>query len=71
MVHPVRKQPSAIVLDIEGTVAPIDFVTQTLFPYAKAHVQEYLESTFDSAETQSAIHALRLQARAVRSLCES
>lgn len=29
-------------LDIEGTVAPISFVTETLFPYARKHFEEFL-----------------------------
>jgi enolase-phosphatase E1 len=33
----------AIVLDIEGTTTPIEFVHHVLFPYARARVREYLE----------------------------
>lgn len=32
----------AIVTDIEGTTSSIDFVHQTLFPYAKQHLRRYL-----------------------------
>jgi enolase-phosphatase E1 len=32
----------AILLDIEGTTTPIGFVYDVLFPYARAHVREYL-----------------------------
>ena len=32
----------AIVTDIEGTTSSIDFVHQTLFPYAKAHLRKFL-----------------------------
>lgn len=32
----------AIVTDIEGTTTSIDFVHQTLFPYAKAHLRKFL-----------------------------
>jgi enolase-phosphatase E1 len=31
----------AIILDIEGTTTPIAFVTETLFPYARAHLRSY------------------------------
>lgn len=55
------KQPKAIVLDIEGTVAPISFVTETLFPYARQRVREHLSSTYDSEETQADIALLRDQ----------
>lgn len=32
----------AIVTDIEGTTSSIDFVHQTLFPYARAHLSQFL-----------------------------
>jgi enolase-phosphatase E1 len=31
-----------ILLDIEGTTTPVDFVVQVLFPYARAHVADFL-----------------------------
>jgi enolase-phosphatase E1 len=31
-----------ILLDIEGTTTPIAFVTQVLYPYARAHMRSYL-----------------------------
>lgn len=58
---PVRL-PTCVVLDIEGTIAPIEFVTQTLFPYAKVNARSFLESTYDSPETQEAIKMLTHQA---------
>ena len=36
--------PRAILLDIEGTTTPVEFVHQVLFPYARARVREYLEA---------------------------
>ena len=48
-------------LDIEGTVAPISFVTETLFPYARSRVGEHLARTFDSEETQADLDLLRQQ----------
>ncbi len=32
----------AVLLDIEGTVAPITFVHDILFPFAQTHVKDYL-----------------------------
>lgn len=52
-----------VVLDIEGTVAPISFVADTLFPYAKRRLREHLTSTYTSDETQSSIDLLRKQAQ--------
>ncbi len=42
----------AILTDIEGTTSSIDFVHQTLFPYAKAHIRSYLREHADSEEVQ-------------------
>lgn len=38
----------AILLDVEGTTTPIDFVHQTLFPYAKARVAGFVQQNFDA-----------------------
>jgi enolase-phosphatase E1 len=32
----------ALLLDIEGTTTPVDFVTRVLFPYARARVRDFL-----------------------------
>lgn len=58
--HPAHL-PTAIVLDIEGTVSPISYVTDTLFPYAKARLRSHLEATFGSEETQADLDLLRQQ----------
>jgi enolase-phosphatase E1 len=36
----------AILLDIEGTTTPIDFVHKTLFPYAKEKIADYVREHF-------------------------
>ena len=51
-------------LDIEGTVAPISFVAEVMFPYAKKHVRSHLEQTYSSAETHEDIQLIRQQVRA-------
>jgi len=38
----------AILLDIEGTTTPIDFVHKTLFPFAKKRVAKFVETHFDA-----------------------
>ncbi len=48
----------AILLDIEGTTTPIDFVHGTLFPFAKSKMAEFVRSNFaglqnDIAELKS------------------
>jgi len=54
-------QPAAIVLDIEGTVAPISFVTQTLFPYAREHLEGHLRATFATEETRADVALLQAE----------
>lgn len=45
----------AIVTDIEGTTSSIDFVHQTLFPYAKKHLRAFLKAHADRTEIQQLI----------------
>ena len=47
-----------ILLDIEGTTTPIAFVTETLFPYARAHLPLYLEQHGGTPECRSALARL-------------
>jgi enolase-phosphatase E1 len=44
----------AILLDIEGTTTPIDFVHETLFPFAKNKIGEYLEINFENLKREIA-----------------
>ncbi|MGH8015923.1 MAG: acireductone synthase [Candidatus Zixiibacteriota bacterium] len=39
-----------ILLDIEGTTTPIDFVYKTLFPYARKRLNEFVESNPDKSD---------------------
>jgi len=41
-------------LDVEGTVAPIAFVYEQLFPYARAHFEEFLWQSERETEAQAA-----------------
>ncbi len=43
-----------ILLDIEGTTTPIDFVHKTLFPYAKKKIGEYVAENFGDIKTEIA-----------------
>jgi enolase-phosphatase E1 len=54
----------AILLDIEGTTTPIDFVYKTLFPYARARLGEFLLRRAAEPEIPEDIAALRAQYRA-------
>jgi enolase-phosphatase E1 len=50
-----------LLLDIEGTTTPIDFVYKTLFPYAGREVESFLREHSDSNEIASLIGDLRAQ----------
>lgn len=41
-VSPINPPISVVLLDIEGTTTPIDFVYKVLFPYARARAGEFL-----------------------------
>ena len=49
----------AILLDIEGTTTPIDFVFKTLFPFANAHAEDFLRRHFRETEASRLITQLR------------
>lgn len=51
----------AILLDIEGTTTPIDFVYGTLFPFARARVEEFISRHSESPDVCEDIEALRHQ----------
>ncbi len=61
MVLASESQVRVILLDIEGTTTPIDFVTKTLFPYASRKLEDFLRDHFDNAEIQSLIQDLQAQ----------
>jgi enolase-phosphatase E1 len=41
---------SAVLLDIEGTTTPLAFVHETLFPFAREHMPEFLRERWDTPE---------------------
>jgi enolase-phosphatase E1 len=49
----------AILLDVEGTTTPIDFVFKTLFPFASARVEDFLRSHVQDAEIAALLEELR------------
>jgi enolase-phosphatase E1 len=48
-----------ILLDIEGTTTPLDFVHHVLFPYARSHVRPFLEQQLASPDVRADVAALR------------
>lgn len=55
----LKSPASVILLDIEGTTTPVDFVYQTLFPYARAQVESFLTAHLSDEATQADITGLR------------
>jgi enolase-phosphatase E1 len=49
----------AILLDIEGTTTPVEFVYEVLFPYARDHVKEFIERRRDEEAVQADVAGLR------------
>jgi enolase-phosphatase E1 len=47
-----------VLLDIEGTTTPIAFVHDTLFPHARAHLDQYLSAHARSPEVSDAVARL-------------
>lgn len=54
----------ALLLDIEGTTTPVDFVFGALFPFARARVDDFLSRHYTEDEVASALEALRRQREA-------
>jgi enolase-phosphatase E1 len=50
-----------VLLDIEGTTTPIDFVFRVLFPYARARVSAFLDRHGSQADVMQAVADLRLE----------
>lgn len=50
---------SVVLLDIEGTTTPVDFVYKTLFPFARNHVETFLRQHSTSEEVRAISAQLR------------
>src|SRR5262245_3460407 len=50
-----------VLLDIEGTTTPVDFVYKTLFPFARERVEDYLSRNWDAPEVQADLTHLRAE----------
>jgi enolase-phosphatase E1 len=58
-----------ILLDIEGTTSPIDFVYKMLFPYARLHLEEHLKRKAGSKELE--LDLLQLREEHVKDVAEA
>jgi len=48
-----------ILLDIEGTIAPISYVKKVLFPYSKEKLESYLKENIDKPEIKEIIEEVK------------
>jgi enolase-phosphatase E1 len=53
--------PRVVLLDVEGTTTPVDFVYRVLFPYAQARVAAFLEAHAAEPEVAADVAALRAE----------
>ncbi len=60
----LAQQTRAVLLDIEGTTTPVEFVYETLFPFARQHVREFIEPRLDSPLVRADVEALHEERRA-------
>jgi enolase-phosphatase E1 len=52
-MHTLRRTVmKAIILDIEGTTTPIDFVHEKLFPYAKTRMEAFVRENFENLASE-------------------
>jgi enolase-phosphatase E1 len=55
----LREPVPTILLDIEGTTTPLAFVHDTLFPYARSHIKDFLEQHRASVDVRADLAGLR------------
>lgn len=49
----------SIVTDIEGTTSALSFVTDTLFPFARRHLRDFIAAQGDEPQVQAQLKAVR------------
>jgi enolase-phosphatase E1 len=63
-MSPERAQPKLYLLDIEGTVAPLTLTSELLFPYARAHLREFLKQNIEDQAVREDLSLLAEENRA-------
>lgn len=53
----------AILTDIEGTTSSVSFVFEVLFPYARAHLPDFVRAHAEEAEVAAQLAAVRAESR--------
>ena len=59
MTSSLDHEVHGVLLDIEGTITPIDFVFKVLFPYARSHAKQFLERHESSPDVLEDLGGLR------------
>ena len=55
----MSERPRVVLLDVEGTTTPVDYVYRVLFPYAQQRVAAFLEAHAGEPEVAADVAALR------------
>lgn len=61
MINDIVNRAKMILLDIEGTTTPMDFVHKTLFNYSKEHMGEFIQYNSDAQVVAESIKQLKEQ----------
>jgi enolase-phosphatase E1 len=59
--------PKLYLLDVEGTVAPLTLTSEVLFPYARAHLADFLKQNLATSDIQADLRLLAEENRAEQS----
>ncbi|XP_008555332.1 enolase-phosphatase E1 [Microplitis demolitor] len=57
-----QRKETIVIVDIEGTTTSISFVKDTLFPYVRENLKDYVEKKWDDAEFKEDVAKLKEQA---------
>ncbi|KAK0164531.1 hypothetical protein PV328_003148 [Microctonus aethiopoides] len=58
-----QHEENIVLVDIEGTTTSISFVKETLFPYVRANLKDYIEKKWEEAEFKENVEKLKEQAK--------
>ncbi len=61
MINDIVNRAKMILLDVEGTTTPMDFVHKTLFNYSKEHMDEFIQNNSDAHEVAESLKQLKEQ----------
>lgn len=61
---PAEPRAGAVLLDVEGTTTPKEFVYDVLFPFARRHLRDFVREHRDSEEVLACVEGLRAEHRA-------